>query len=1312
MEPSVTHKIDGEYIREWLILGPFFSDDMDNDFLADEGGEANIHPQEGDTITAPDGKILTWKRYKSEKDVVDMIDAVGNYEHVTAYVFCILECENEGDVQIYLANDDDAMVWIDGKQIFSDPGGNFIELDQHSFNVDLRAGNNRCLIKIANQEGRWRYAIRILPTEYADISGTIKDENGEPAAKASVYLEQNGKIIAETSANDNGIYHLGVCPSHGMYDLCVTKFGSNKFGNWELGIKLDGGERRKLDITLRENVSIAGSVFMLDEEKTPHVAIVTQALYISDAKPFARSTVITDSQGKYQFFNLRPGKYIIRCQISGGYIYYRNNNDEALSMTPYDADIDYNSDILNVEMDKTLGGINLRIAPFKRGTWRSLSYFDGLPHDSTSSICSSPDGMLWFTTRGGISRYDGSELVNFTTKDGLAHNEVNACYVDTDGTMWFGTKGGVSHFDGKAFANFTVADGLAGNYISSIFRDSEGNMWFGAGDFTTPGNGLSRYDGEDFINFTIADGLPHNTVYSICCDNDGVLWVGTEWGVCWYNGERFIKFDKFDDQFIVAIHFDPDGVMWFISLFRIWRYDGNELVTFDNKDGLLNDHIYAFHKTPDGAMWFGAWNGVSRYDGKGFTNFTSKDGLACDTIQAIYNTPDGVMWFGTSLGISRYDSTTLTKYTARDGLAGGSVNAIYNAPDGVIWIATSNGFYRYDKGKFLVTLDAVRATDIRLDSKGDMWVAEWTGKIHRYVQGGIAETINPQGMVYYTFCWDSHGLLWIGTWRSAVCFDGEKSQIFNKDNGLAGNYVPCIIKDSNDNLWIATHTGVSRYSDGKFDTPLTAKDGLAADYVLTIYDDSSGNLWFGTMGGVSCYDGKIFTNYTVEDGLTHNHVNAIHISSKGDLWFGTRGGGVARYDGIAWSSLDARDGLGNNINCIQENKDGTICFGTTEEGYIQYHPDEASPKARITSVETDREYTDLQSIPPIGTGDRVIIRFSSIDFKTLPEKRQYRYYIKEIDSDWRKPVKTNYYEHVFNEPGKYTFEVQAIDRDLNYSEPVSLELEIVLDPRSRRIIQLEEHIHKQELAEIERMQMELEDARQIQQSLLPDKPPVIKDFEIASISSPAKEVSGDFYSYLSLGDGAGIVLADVTGKSVKAAMVAALGNGTLNAEVEANESIWNSPAEILRRLNLRLQPHLIRGMYIAMSLGILRTEQKQLILSNAGMPYSIIKRGDKAWELEVSGMPLGLVSEAEYQDICIDLEKDDLVIFCSDGVIEAENEAGEMYQTEGLLKTVQNASLTSSAQGMVDLILRDVTAFVGNEEPSDDITIVVLKCKG
>jgi len=125
----------------------------------------------------------------------------------------------------------------------------------------------------------------------------------------------------------------------------------------------------------------------------------------------------------------------------------------------------------------------------------------------------------------------------------------------------------------------------------------------------------------------------------------------------------------------------------------------------------------------------------------------------------------------------------------------------------------------------------------------------------------------------------------------------------------------------------------------------------------------------------------------------------------------------------------------------------------------------------------------------------------------------------------------------------------------------------------------------------------------------------------------------------------------------------------------------------------------------------LSTPKRKLLFSNAGMPYPIVKRGKEVWEPEVQGIPPGVTGRAEYQELSFDLKTGDLVIFYSDGVIEATNKEEEMYQTERLLELLQRADSGISAREMVDLIVKNVTGFMDGEEAYDDITVVVLRCK-
>ena len=271
-------------------------------------------------------------------------------------------------------------------------------------------------------------------------------------------------------------------------------------------------------------------------------------------------------------------------------------------------------------------------------------------------------------------------------------------------------------------------------------------------------------------------------------------------------------------------------------------------------------------------------------------------------------------------------------------------------------------------------------------------------------------------------------------------------------------------------MWFGTAGGVSRY-DGEVFINFTTEDGLVSNNVWAIHQDPAGEMWFGTSDGVSrgVYlrsarvlspeerrDGeasapKRFVRFTTEDRLGSGVVWAIHQDSKGVMWFATQSGASA-YDGTAWTSLDTRDGLvGDEIYSIDQDEDGFLWFGTAG-GITRYRQDTIPPRICIDSVYTapDQPYMELEAIPPITAGTRVTIEYYAIDFKTLPTKRQYRYWIKEIDNDWRSPTGKPLFEWVPPKPRMYaftarpyTFEVQAIDRDLNYSDPASVTLTII-----------------------------------------------------------------------------------------------------------------------------------------------------------------------------------------------------------------------------------------------------------------------------
>ena len=1319
-----THPVDGTFIKEWLVLGPFFPEDLETDFLASANGEASVNPKPGDTVTTAEGKTLTWTVYRSQENIVNLLDAVGNHREAVCYAFCLLESDQGGDGEILVGSDDGVVVFLNGQRVHTQPVNRAIRVDEDRVTVSLRPGKNRCLVKVSNGLQKWELAARVLPPTRAVIAGVITDETGNTLlSNAIVHLWQSSTLIAKTETDTKGNYQFSVYPASGHYDIEATHGDK---GTWEMGVQLSAGARVNMNLTLQKAVSISGTLLKFDN--TPHIGVVVEALLLEkNGSSQSRATTLSDNSGQYQFINLRAGRYQLRCHT------LKTQREDS-------------NKIVSVVTQRTLENVDFHFPPFKHGAWKHYTYLEGLGNNNVRPIYQDRAGFLWFGTRnGGVSRYDGEEFVNFTTDDGLAHNIVLSIYQDREGFLWFGTDNGISRYDGEEFVNFTTDDGLAANDVWAIFQDREGFLWFG-----TLRNGVSRYDGEEFVNFTTDDGLISDTINSIYQDREGFLWFGTLEGLSRYDGDQFVNFSTNEGlahNFVWSIHQDQDGLLWFGTNGGVSQYDGNQFVNLTTRNGLVSDLVGTIHQDRDGFLWFGTQdNGLSRYDGKNIVNFTTNDGLATNSVWSIFQDREGFFWISSlSEGLSQYDNSGFINFTTADGLASNTVSTILQDRNGLLWFGTDNGISQYDGKKFInfTTDDGLAHNLVRSifqDREGSLWFAT-DGGASQYKDGQfvnfddkLVNFMTNRGIFIWAFYQDQDGFFWFGTSNDGVYrYDGNQFVNFATHEELAQNGVLSVYQDRDGFLWFGTDGGgVYRYEGNEF-VNFTTNDGLASNSVRAIHQDRDGFFWFGTIrGGVSRYDGEKFVNFTTNDGLAQNDVSSIYQDREGSLWFGTQGG-VSRYDGTAWTSLDTRDGLTNNrVLKITQDSDGRLWFGTLE-GVTQYNPNRVSPRVRIVSVQSHKISTQagsLETIRYITTDTRVTIQYSSIDFKTVKEKRQYRVRIKEIDSDWREPTRSDTFSINFGKPGTYTFEVVAIDRDLNYSAPASLILTVVLPwYQSRWILYLlggaivvllslcsifayrYYHQRQQVLAYQREAVSELADAREMQMGLIPQAAPEVPGFEIAGVCISARTVSGDFFDYVPLGnDALAVVLADVTGKGMKGAMNAVLSSGALHfvAQLEV------SPSEMLQALNNNLHPRFQRYTNCAMAILTIDPTDKTFRYANAGIPYPIIKRGEGDVEdILIDGLPLGAFKSSEYEETPpVKLNPGDAIILFSDGITEAshtENPDQLYMETDRLVHLIRELDETVSAGGVIDAIINDVRDFSGDTQQNDDMTIVVIK---
>jgi serine phosphatase RsbU (regulator of sigma subunit) len=261
-------------------------------------------------------------------------------------------------------------------------------------------------------------------------------------------------------------------------------------------------------------------------------------------------------------------------------------------------------------------------------------------------------------------------------------------------------------------------------------------------------------------------------------------------------------------------------------------------------------------------------------------------------------------------------------------------------------------------------------------------------------------------------------------------------------------------------------------------------------------------------------------------------------------------------------------------------------------------------------------------------------------------------------------------------------------------------------------VAIENALMIEEVIEKERMEEELSIARDLQISMLPAECPVVAGVDIAAASIPAREVGGDFYDFVQTEAGpVGIVIGDVTGKSVSGALVMAASRSILRMLAEEGLQV----SEIMVRANRRAKKDIKKGMFVALLYAFVDPDQRTVQLCSAGQtqPVHFSAGEGRAQLVETAGdtFPLGILEKVDYRETGIALQEGDHLVFYTDGIVEAVNPTNEMFGFERFLALVEGSQAETAGE-LLQNILDGVREFVGSAEPHDDLTLIVLTAKG
>jgi serine phosphatase RsbU (regulator of sigma subunit) len=239
------------------------------------------------------------------------------------------------------------------------------------------------------------------------------------------------------------------------------------------------------------------------------------------------------------------------------------------------------------------------------------------------------------------------------------------------------------------------------------------------------------------------------------------------------------------------------------------------------------------------------------------------------------------------------------------------------------------------------------------------------------------------------------------------------------------------------------------------------------------------------------------------------------------------------------------------------------------------------------------------------------------------------------------------------------------------------------------------------------MDKELAAAIEIQKNLLPSAPPEMEGYDIGALNIACKGVGGDYYDFLTDQDkGIGIVIADVAGKGLSAALLMS----NLQATLRAISSTWDKCISLLSQsINKTICDNIVSNRFISFFIGCLHPETGELQYCNAGHnPPVLLRKNGEEDRLKKGGPVLGILPDGEFSVGAAKLERGDILVLYSDGVTEAENQTEEEFGESRLISSIRKHTEKISHE-IIEGVEEDIEKFSSGMPQMDDITLVVVK---
>jgi ligand-binding sensor domain-containing protein/signal transduction histidine kinase/DNA-binding response OmpR family regulator len=755
----------------------------------------------------------------------------------------------------------------------------------------------------------------------------------------------------------------------------------------------------------------------------------------------SQNSVAAIAQDKKGFLWLGT-RYGLNRYDGSGFKIYKKNSNKANSLSDniiYSLIVD-NEGVLWAGTTNGLNSFNEKTQTFEKFFADPLNA-NSISDNSVNCLLQDSKNNIWIGTRTGLNRLVDKKKHIFESKFGVnkirIDKYVKTIFESSDGYLWIGTSSGLikMSINDKSYKcetflhNDNNKNTLSENYITAIAEDAERNIWVG-----TLHNGINLYNktNNSFTRFSQSSGnIIHNSIRKIMLDNKGKLWIGTQDGLSIFDPiqKKSISYQHNADvktsitnNSIHAIFQDLQGSIWVGTYYggvNIAYSFASPFTIYQNNighPGSNNNIVSSILDDANQNLWIGTEGGGLNYFNKANRVFNcyknipgDSSSLSSNLVKTIYKDRNNNLWVGTSYGggLNLFDKKNKTfkhiTIVKNSKESFDEVLALLEDSKDVFWVGSLSGLtiLNKEKGQFS-TATSFTPLEKQLNNKS----------IHILFE-------------------DSQKNLWIGTASGLHLLKNNSSKIIvylqNEGNNksLQSDDINCITEDSKHRIWIGTYYGgISMYNTAtQTFTTYTDKDGLLNNNVLAIKEDNENNLWLSTDNGLSKFNEneKKFKNYTVSDGLASNKFNnnSAFKSNNGEIFFGSNNGLISF-----------------SPSAIETNKyTSPVVFTSLKlfDNIIEVGSDDNLLKEDINL--TDKiVFNHEQNIFTIG--------FALLNY-IKPEKNSYAYMLEGFEKRWNFTKNTSAtYNNLPS--GEYTFLVKAANNDGLWNErPAILKIKIL-----------------------------------------------------------------------------------------------------------------------------------------------------------------------------------------------------------------------------------------------------------------------------